>query len=116
MANPRIRFTPGFHIRFWSLDFFCTRVDHDLVQLPPSTSIHHAFLLGLDERVEGLDLIDMEGESALSIEPSGTLLNVNSISESMGGLCLHANEARAFRGLQLHRSDHPGPKRQHDTI
>jgi hypothetical protein len=98
MANPCICFTLGFHIFFGSLDFFCTGVDHDLVRLPPSVSIHHGFLPGPDERARGLDLIDVEGESAPSVEPPGTLLNVNSISESMGGLCLHANEARASGG------------------
>jgi hypothetical protein len=36
MANPRIRFTTGFDIRFGSLDFFCIGVDHNLVRLPPS--------------------------------------------------------------------------------
>jgi hypothetical protein len=59
----------------------------------------HAFPLGPDERVGGLDLIDMEGECAPFVEPPDTLLNVNSISESLGGLGLHANEAQASGGL-----------------
>jgi hypothetical protein len=59
------------------------------------------FLPCSDAHVKSLDLIDMEGEGALSssTEPPYTFLNINSISESMGGLCLYANEARAFRGL-----------------
>jgi hypothetical protein len=63
-------------------------------------------------------LIDMveEGTPSSPIETPGMLLNVNSISEFMGGLCLHANEARAFEGLQLHGSNHPRPERQHNTI
>jgi hypothetical protein len=116
MANPRIHFTPGFHIWFGSLDFVWTGEDHDLVQLPPSVLTHHAFLLGPDERVGGLDLIDKEGESAPSVEPPDLLLDINSISESMGGLCLHANEARASGGLHLHGSNLPGSECQHDTI
>jgi hypothetical protein len=86
---------------------------------PPSTSIHHAFLPGPDERIRGLDLVDMEGEgapSSLVVPPPGTPLNVNSISESMGGLCLHANEAWASGGLQLHGSDLLSLERQLDTI
>jgi hypothetical protein len=79
-------------------------VDHDLVQLPPSVPIHHASLLGFDECVGDLDPISVEGESASpsSVESLGTPANVNSISESMGGLCLHANEARASGGVQPH--------------
>jgi hypothetical protein len=39
MANPHIRFTLGFHIRFGNLDFICMGVDYDLVLLPPSIDI-----------------------------------------------------------------------------
>jgi hypothetical protein len=81
-------------------------------------SIHHAFLLGPDECIGGLNLIDMEKEGAPSSPtvPPDLLLNIDSISESMGSLCLHANEARAFGGLQLHRSDHPRHGHELDTI
>jgi hypothetical protein len=118
MAEHRACFTPGSHIWFGSLDFFWTGVDHDLVRLPPFAPIHHASLPGLDERIGGLDPIGMEGESTSSspVEPLGTLPNVNSISVSMGGLCLHANEARASGGIQPHGSDHPRPEYQLDTI
>jgi hypothetical protein len=111
MANPRIHFTLGSHVRFGNLDFFCTGVDHDLVRLPPSAPIPHASLLGSDKRVGGLDSIGVEGESTPSSpnEPLGMLPNVNSISELMGGLCLHANEARASKGIQPLGSDHPTP-------
>jgi hypothetical protein len=114
MANPHIHFTLGFHIWFGSLDFFCTGVDHDLVRLSPSVPIHYAFLLGLNERVEGLNPIGVEGESTPS--SLDTLPNVNSISESIGGLCLHANEAQASGGIRPHGSDHPRLECQLDTI
>jgi hypothetical protein len=39
MANPRIHFTLGSHVRFGNLDFLCTGVDYDLVFLPPSVDI-----------------------------------------------------------------------------
>jgi hypothetical protein len=81
-------------------------------------SIHHAFLLGPNERIRGLNLIDMEKEGAPSYPTMlpDPLLNIDSISESMGSLCLHTNEAQAFVGLQLHRSDHPRHGHELDTI
>jgi hypothetical protein len=39
MANHRVRFTLGSHIRFWSLDFLCTGVGYDLVLLSPYVDI-----------------------------------------------------------------------------
>jgi hypothetical protein len=97
MAEHRVGFTPGSHIWFGSLDFFCMRVDHDLVQLSSSVLIDHASLPGSDERVEDLDLIGMEGEGTppSPVESLGTPANIDAISRSMVGLCLHANEARA---------------------
>jgi hypothetical protein len=101
MVDHCVGFTPGSHIRFGSLDFFCMGVDHDLVQLPPSVPIHHVSLPGSDECIEDLDPIGVEGESTSPspVESLDTPANVNSISESMGGLCLHANEARASGGV-----------------
>jgi hypothetical protein len=42
--------------------------------------------------------------------------DVDSITESMGGLCLHVNEARASKGTQPHDFTYPRLKRQLDTI
>jgi hypothetical protein len=41
MASHRTRFTLDSHIQFGSLDFLYTRVDHDLVLLPPSMPVDH---------------------------------------------------------------------------
>jgi hypothetical protein len=77
-------------------------VDHDLVLLPASVSIDHASFLGSDEHVGDLDPTGVEGKcvSPSSVESLGSPTNVDSISESMAGLCLHANEAQAPRGAQ----------------
>jgi hypothetical protein len=101
MADHHVRFTLGSHIRFGSLDFLCMGVDHDLVLLPPSMSVDRASVLGSDECVGDLDPIDMEGECTLPspAKSLGSPTNVDSISESMVGLCLHANEAQASRGV-----------------
>jgi hypothetical protein len=101
MADHRVRFTLGSHIWFGSLDFLCMGVDHDLIQLPPSVSIDHVSLLGSDERVEDLDPTSVEGESAppSPVESLDSPANVDSISKLMVGLCLHADEAWASRGV-----------------
>jgi hypothetical protein len=39
MANPRIHFTLGSHVRFGNLYFLCIGVDYDLVLLPPFVDI-----------------------------------------------------------------------------
>jgi hypothetical protein len=102
MADHHVHFTLGSHIWFGSLDFLCTGVDHDLVLLPPSVSIDRASFPGSDEHVGYLDPTGMEGKCVLSspAESLGSPTNVDSISESMAGLCLHANEAQAPRGAQ----------------
>jgi hypothetical protein len=64
MADHRVRFTLGSHIRSGSLDFLCIGVDHDLVQLPPSVLIDHASLLSFNKHVGDLDPTSVEGECA----------------------------------------------------
>jgi hypothetical protein len=55
MANPHNGFTLGSHVWFGNQDFICTRVDYDLVLLPPSIDIDAIFeapsslCLGRDE-------------------------------------------------------------------
>jgi hypothetical protein len=100
MVDHHVCFTLGPHIRFRSLDFLCMGVDHDLVLLPPSMSVNHASLPGFNERVGDLDPTGVEGECTppSPTESFGSPANVDSISESMVGLCLHANEARASGG------------------
>jgi hypothetical protein len=80
--------------------------------------IDHASLPGFDERVGDLDPIGMEGEGAspYPVESLGTPANVDVISVSMVGLCLHANEAWASGGLQPHGFDHMRLECQLDTI
>jgi hypothetical protein len=39
MANLRIRFALGSHVRFGNLDFICTGVDYDLVLLPRDVDV-----------------------------------------------------------------------------
>jgi hypothetical protein len=97
MADHCILFTLGSHIRFRSLDFHYMGVDHNLVPLPPSVPVDYASFLSFDERVRDLDPTGMEEECVppSPAESLGSPANVNSISESMVGLCLHANEARA---------------------
>jgi hypothetical protein len=107
MADHRLGFTLGSHIRFGSLDFLYMGVDHDLVPLPPSMSVDLMSLSGSDERVRDLDPTDTKGEctSPSPIESLGSPANIGSIFESMIGLCLHANEAQAFGGVQPHGFD-----------
>jgi hypothetical protein len=73
---------------------------------------------GFDERVGDLDPTSMDGECVLPspAKSPDSLANVDSIAESMAGLCLHANEAQAFRGTQPHNFDYPRLKRQLDAI
>jgi hypothetical protein len=92
-------------------------VDHDLVPLPPSVLVDHVSLPGSDERVKDLDSTGAEECASPSpAESHGSPANINSISESMVGLRLHANEARAFRGVQSHGFNHPRLEHQLDTI
>jgi hypothetical protein len=95
MANHRIRFTLGSRIWFESLDFLCTGVDYDLVLLPPFMPVDLASSPGFDERVGDLEPIGVEGECILPSpdESLGSPANVDSIFESMAGICLHANKA-----------------------
>jgi hypothetical protein len=73
-------------------------VDHDLVPLPPSVPVNLASLPGFDKHVRDLGPTGAEGECASPspVESLGSPTNVDSISELMDGLCLHANEAWAL--------------------
>jgi hypothetical protein len=95
MADHRIRFTLGSHIWFGSLDFLCMGVDHYLVLLPPSVSVDPVSPPGFNERIRDLDPTGAEGE-CVSPTPTGSFdsaPDVDSVIESMAGLCLHGNEA-----------------------
>jgi hypothetical protein len=118
MADHRVRFTLGSHIRFGSLDFLYMGVDHDLVLLPPSVLVDHVSLPGSDERARDLDPTDAEGECAppSPAESLGSPANVDSISELMVGLCLYADEARVSGGLQPLGFNHLRLERQPDAI
>jgi hypothetical protein len=118
MADHHVRFTLGSHIRFGSLDFLCMGVDHNLVLLPPSVLVDHASLLGSDERVGDLDPTGVEGECAPPFPTKilGSPADIDSISESMVGICLYANEAWASMGVQPHGFDHLRLERQFDAI
>jgi hypothetical protein len=118
MAIHRVRFTLGSHIWFGNLDFLYTGVDHDLVLLPPYMPINLVSPPGSDERVRDLDPTGMEGECALPSpdESLGSPTNISSISESMAGLCLHANEAQTSGGTQPQGFDYPRPERQLDAL
>jgi hypothetical protein len=118
MANHRVRFTLGSHIRFGSLDFLCTGVDHDLVLLHPSMPVDSTSPLGSDEHVGDLDSIGVERECVLPspAESPDSPANVDFISESMAGLCLHASEAQTSEGTQPHHFDYPRLERQLDAI
>jgi hypothetical protein len=86
MATHRIRFTLGSHIRFGSLDFLCMGLDHDLVLLPPSVLVDH---------VTGTE------EELIPLPPSGSVnppSDIDSVTESMRSLHLHATEAQASEG------------------
>jgi hypothetical protein len=88
MASHRIRFTLGSHIQFGSLDFLYTGIDHDLILLPPSMPI---------------DPIASTEEELIPLPPSESAdppSNVDSVTESMGGLHLHTTEAQASEGFR----------------
>jgi hypothetical protein len=118
MVDRRVRFTLGSHIRFGSLNFLCTGVDHDMLLLPPSVPVDSASPSSSDECIGDLDPTGMEREC---VPPSPTEspdspANVNSIFESMASLCLHANEAQTSEGTQPHHFDYPRLERQLDAI
>jgi hypothetical protein len=58
MADHRVRFILGSHIRFGSLDFLYTGVDYDLVLLPPSVDID-----AISEALSSLRLYIDEGQA-----------------------------------------------------
>jgi hypothetical protein len=94
------------------------RVDHNLVLLPPSVPVDPVSPPGSKEHVEKLDPVGTEGECALPspAESFDSPADVNSITESIVGLCLHANEAHASESTQPHGFDYPRLERQLDAI
>jgi hypothetical protein len=62
MANPRIRFNLGSHVRFGNLDFICTGVDYELVLLPPNIDIN-----AISEALSNLHLGTNEGQAPRTI-------------------------------------------------
>jgi hypothetical protein len=84
-------------------------VDDDLVLLPPSMSADLVSPLGFDERVGDLDPTGMEGECILPspAESPDSPADVDSITESIAGLCLHADEAQTSEGTQPHNFNYP---------
>jgi hypothetical protein len=92
--------------------------DLDLVLLSPSVRGDLVSLSGSDERVRDLDPTGVEGKCILSspAESPNSPTNVDSITELMVGLCLHANEAQASRGAQPHGFDYSRLERQLDAI
>jgi hypothetical protein len=99
MADHRGCFALGTHIQFGSLDFLCTGEDHDLVLFPPSVSDDLASPSGFNEHVGDLDPTGVE-ECVLPFlaKSPNSPSKVDSVTESMVGLCLYANEAQASRG------------------
>jgi hypothetical protein len=93
-------------------------VDHDLVLLPPSMLVDLASSPGSDEHDGDLDPTDAEGECVppSPAESPDSLANIDSITESMAGLCLHANEAQASGGTRPHGFDYPRLEHQLDII
>jgi hypothetical protein len=67
MANPRIRFALGSHVRFGNLDFICTGVDYNLVLLPPNVDIDAISKALLNLRM-GTD----EGQALENDHPGGS--------------------------------------------
>jgi hypothetical protein len=67
MANPRIRFTLGSHVRFGNLDFICMGVDYNLVLLPPSINIDV-----ISEALSNLRLGTNEGQAPENDYPGGS--------------------------------------------
>lgn len=76
MASHRIHFALGSYIQFGSLDFLCTRMEYDLVLLPPSVPV---------DRVTGAE----EGHATLprtrSADPPS---DIDRVAESLGSLHL----------------------------
>jgi hypothetical protein len=60
MANSRIRFALGCHVRFGNLDFICMGVDYDLVLLPPDVGVD-----AISEALSNLCLGMGEGQGPL---------------------------------------------------
>jgi hypothetical protein len=94
MGSHRTRFTLGSHIQFGSLDFLYTGVDHDLVLLPPSVPVDH--VAGTEEMI----LLPLSG-------PAESPSNVDSITESMGSLHLHATKAPTPEGSRPLDTNYP---------
>jgi hypothetical protein len=67
MANPRIRFALGSHVRFGNLDFICTGVDYDLVLLPTIIDID-----AISETLSNLHLGTDEGQAPENDRPGGS--------------------------------------------
>jgi hypothetical protein len=67
MANARIRFALGSHVRFGNLDFICTRVDYNLVLLPPNVDID-----AISEALLNLRLGMDEGQALENDRPGGS--------------------------------------------
>jgi hypothetical protein len=67
MANSRICFTLGSHVRFGNLDFLCTGVDYDLVLLPPSVDID-----AISKALSNLRLSADEGQALENNCPGGS--------------------------------------------
>jgi hypothetical protein len=84
-ASHCIHFTLGSHIWFGSIDFLCTGVDHDLVLLPPFVPVDYV--------VDTKELIPLPPFG--SVDPP---FDVDSVTETMGSLHLHATEAQASKG------------------
>jgi hypothetical protein len=110
MADHHVCFTLGSHIQFGSLDFLHTGVDHDLVLLPSSMLVDPASPLGSDERVEDLDPTSTEGECVLPppTRSSNSPADIDFVTKSMVGLCLHADEAHAYEGTRPHDFNYQG--------
>jgi hypothetical protein len=93
-------------------------MDHDLVLLPSSVLVDLVSPSGSNEHVRDLDPTGVEGECILPspAESPDSLANIDSIIESMDGLCLYANEAQASGGAQPHGLGYPRLERQLDAI
>jgi hypothetical protein len=82
--------------------------DHDLFLLPPSMPVDRTSPLGFDECVGDLDSsAEKECVPPTPTRSSDSPANVDSIVESMAGLCLHANEVQASKGTQPHDFNYP---------
>jgi hypothetical protein len=81
-------------------------------------SVDSASPSGFNEHVGDLDPTDVEGECILPspAESPDSPANINSITESMAGLCLHTNEAQTSEGTQPHDFNYPRLEHQLDAI